>query len=522
MIHKIALILGMSLVLALTGAALAQDGEPVSGGTLRAAWSAEWVSLDPHLSSAGSSFAVLANVVEALTDYDDDMQLVGELATSWEQSEDGLTWTFTLLDGVTFSDGDPFTAEDVVWNFQRIHDPTVGSGDVSNCGGEGATFEAVDALTFRITTVEPNAILPVDVAGAASCGIIDPDSVNADGQVVVPVGTGPFVIEEVNGTTDMRLVRNENYRVEGLPYLDAVEISVIPEAAVRETALLGGQVDWIMDPAPQSYDLLKQTEGIEVGEAPQLAYHYVGLNLNREPFSDVRVRQAIAYAINRESHLALFGEPVAQLVYSVVPDALMVGGLSQEEAEEAGVAYHHDPDRARELLAEAGVEDISFELVASEFDSYRRMYEVLQAELAEIGIDVSINIVDHPTYHSLIREGSNLIVVYQAFRPNPDAYFSQFFHSDSIIVTGPSPNTNFARYDQVDDLIEQARAETDADAQIELWKQINIKILEDMAAMPILFINQVYGRSEKVDYGHELVSSLALYPQITELTTINS
>jgi peptide/nickel transport system substrate-binding protein len=153
---------------------------------------------------------------------------------------------------------------------------------------------------------------------------------------------------------------------------------------------------------------------------------------------------------------------------------------------------------------------------------YRANYEVLQAELAEIGITINLNVVDHATMHEQIREDVNPIVIYVAFRPNADVYLTNFFHSDSIVVTGASPITNFSHYSGIDDLIEQARAETDPAKQEALWKEANVQILKDLAAYPLYMQNLVYARSPKVDYGHELISSLALYPQITELTTIGS
>jgi peptide/nickel transport system substrate-binding protein len=199
----------------------------------------------------------------------------------------------------------------------------------------------------------------------------------------------------------------------------------------------------------------------------------------------------------------------------------MPGGLTREEAEAAGVLYEQDLDRARELLAEAGFPDgFSLDLLTSEMAAYRANYEVLQAELAEIGITSNLNVVDHATMHEQIRQAVNPITLYVVYRANADVFLTHFFYSPSIVVTGENPITNFSHYAAIDDLIEQARAETDPAAQEELWKQANIRILEDMAAMPLHFQNQVYARSQNVDYGHELVSSLALYPQITELTTI--
>lgn len=449
---------------------LAQDAEtPQAGGTLRAAWSGEWVSLDPHLSSAGSSFAVLANVVEALTDYDDSMQLAPELATSWEQSEDGLTWTFHLREGVLFSNGREFTADDVVWSFQRIHDPAVGSGDVNNCGGEGATFAAPDPLTFTITTAEPNAILPVNIAGAASCGIIASESVGEDGLVVTPIGTGPFAIDSVNGTTNMRLVKNENYWQEGLPYLDTVEITVISEAASREAALLGGEVDWIMDPAPQSYEALKGNSDIVVGEAPQLAYHYIGLNLNREPFDDVRVRQAIAYAIDRQSICAAgaFG------LCTVIEGPTAPGSAWYFDY----APYGRNVEMARQLLTEAGVGDgFDMEIMAtSTYEDSVRQAQVLQQNLAEVGINVTITTPEFAEW--LDREGNgdfdSFNLSWIALTDANDYFFAQHRTGEVFNFTGYS-NAEF------DALVDQGRTTSDFDERYALYEQAN-KILVDEA-----------------------------------------
>ena len=131
------------------------DPEPVPGGTLRAAWQNDWESLDPHVTSSYSSLQILNNVLETLTTFDDDLNLVPGLATEWEQSEDGLTWTFTLREGVMFSNGREMTADDVVWTYTRFLDPEGGfSGNKSNIGPEGTVIEAVDTYSVAITTPE--------------------------------------------------------------------------------------------------------------------------------------------------------------------------------------------------------------------------------------------------------------------------------------------------------------------------------------------------------------------------------
>ena len=144
----------------------------------------------------------------------------------------------------------------------------------------------------------------------------------------------------------------------------------------------------------------------------------------------------------------------------------------------------------------------------------------MQAQLAEIGIDIKINVVDHSSMHSLIREDVNPIVIYVAWRPNADVYLTRFYHSDSIVVTGAKPDTNFSHYTGIDDIIEEARVELDADKQIQMWKDAQIKILEDMVAYPLQYQNQVTARHDYVDFGHELKSVMGLYAQFDETTRI--
>jgi peptide/nickel transport system substrate-binding protein len=234
------------------------------------------------------------------------------------------------------------------------------------------------------------------------------------------------------------------------------------------------------------------------------------------------VRQALAYALDRDEFLALFGEPVAENVYSAVPAKFLAGGMTKDEVEALGLAYDVDRDLAQQMLADAGYPDgFSLSVVTSEMTGYRRIYENMQAQLAEVGVDLEVTVVDHSTMHAQIREDVNPIVVYIAWRPNADVYLTRFYHSDSIVVTGAAPDTNFSHVSTLDDLIEQARVATSAEEQIDLWKQAQIQLLEEMYSYPLHFQQQVYARAEGVDYGHDLVSVLALYPGITELTSVS-
>ncbi len=447
--------------------ALAQDEAVSEGGTLRAAFQNEWAGLDPHVVSSYSSYQILNNVVETLTFYDDDLNLVPWLAESWEQSEDGLTWTFNLREGVMFSNGREMTAEDVVWSFERLTDPETGAGNAGNAGGAGTVFEAVDDYTVTITTETPVGILPQLLALNKSTGIIAPESLE-EGTIRTPIGTGPFEIAEVEGTTRLLLEKNENYWQEGLPYLDAVEIVPMPDDVVRETALLGGEVDWVLSIAPQSFEMLQDAEGITVATAPQLSYDYMGFNLTREPFDDVRVRQAIAYAINREQlcEAGYFGlcEPVQG----------PVGTGSPWYFEFA--PYEQDLDRARELLAEAGYPDgFEMELLPTvQYSETVRAAQVLQQQLAEVGITATINAPEWSEWLEL--EGNFRYDVYICNWNgliDADAYYYLQHTTDKVF--------NFTGYsnEEFDALMEAGRATSDFDERYEIYEEANEILVTD-------------------------------------------
>jgi len=336
-----------------------------------------------------------------------------------------------------------------------------------------------------------------------------------------PVGTGPFMFDSYRPQEKVMLVANPDY-FRGAPQIDGVEYRYIADIASREAGLLAGELDVINGiPDIAWVEKMQGEEGVTtdvfgVGEVATVHF-----NTTVPPLDNPEVRKALAYAMDRDEFLALFGEPVAENVYSPVPAKFLAGGLTQEEVAELGLEYPVDRELAQQMLADAGYADgFELEVVTSEMTGYRRIYENMQAQLAEVGVDLKVNVVDHSTMHSQIREDVNPIVVYIAWRPNADVYLTRFFHSDSIVVTGAKPDTNFSHYDQIDDLIEEARVVTDPDEQIQLWKDAQVKILEDMVAYPLQFQQQVYARSNAVDYGHDLVSVLALYPGIDETTTL--
>ncbi len=490
-------------------------------------------TLDPHFAAATNDRNIVDMVFNGLVRYKpgDASQFEPDLAEAIPEPEivDGKqVWTFKLRQGVMChpgpkTDAYELTADDVVYSLQKSANP-----ERSAYAGEytGMTVEKVDKYTVKIIMdkpISPVLFLP-KVSDYAGGFIVCAKAIEAMGDEAFkthPVGTGPFMFKSYTPQEKVVLVANENY-FRGRPKLDGVEYRYMPDATSRELGLKTGELHVINGVSEDQWiEKIDAEEGLTVdvfGVGEVATIHF---NTTVKPLDDVRVRKAIAYAIDRDEVLALYGKRVAGKVYSPVPAQFLAGGLTEEEAKSLGLDYAVDREKAKQLLAEAGYPDgFSLKVVSSERESYLKIYQSMQAQLAEIGIKLEIEVVDHPTMHKLIRQDVNPIVVYVAWRPNADVYLTRFFHSDSIVVTGKKPDTNFSHYDKIDDLIEAARVETDPEKQIELWKQAQIKILEDMVAYPLLYMNQVYARQDSVDYGHVLKSSLALYPQYTETTTI--
>ena len=472
------LLIVLLLLPALSGVAVAQESEPVSGGTLRAAWQAAWESLDPHVASSEASFQVLNNVLETLTFLDDDMNVIPWLAESWERSEDGLTWTFHLRQDVKFSNGRDLTADDVVWSFNRLINPDTGSGNAWRVGGAGTVVEAVDPYTVTFTTESVIASLPASIAANKSTAVMAPESLEDDGTVSIPIGSGPFLIASVEGTTSLRLERNENYWQAGLPYLDAVDITPITDDTARDLALQGGETDWIFTISPQNYQTLVDDPNVVVGTSDRLSYDYFGLNLNRAPFDDVRVRQALATAIDREQicQFAFFGlcTPIQGPTGPGTPWYFPYA------------PYDHDLDAARALLADAGVAD-GFTLqimTAIGFDETLRAAQVIQQQLADLNITVEIDNVEFSVW--LDREASGdfdaFMLSWLGLTDVEDYFYLQQRTGQVFNFTGYS-NPDF------DALVDEGRTIDDFDARYAVYEQAN-QILVDDAPYIYMYVKQ--------------------------------
>ena len=434
---------------------------------LIAAQSSEPDQLDPHMTSAYASFQVLENVYDTLVQPAADLSMEPALAESWEISDDNLTWTFTLRSGVRFHNGRALVADDVVYSFNRVMSEGLNGWRF----GAVDTISAPDASTVVITLKQPSPNLLVAIAGFKGMAIVAKETV-ADGSIgTLPVGTGPFRFVSRSPDEGIVLEKNADYwrSDEGLPKLDGIRFIQIPDAGTKLTALRTGEVHWIDSVPPQDITSLSGEAGIIVGRVPGGDYHYFALNQNRAPFDDVRVRRAIATAINREeiAEAAQFGAATAN--QTAIP------------ASNAAWYFRYAPyasgdvEAARKLLAEAGVSDLTVQfLVTSDFPETVTEAQVIAAELAPAGITVEINDVDFSTWLAMEGEGDfDAFMLSWVGNIDPDDFYYAQHHS-----TG---GFNFQGYanPEVDRLLDAARVETDQAARKALYDQAAKLIVDD-------------------------------------------
>lgn len=501
-------------------------------------------TLDPHRAATTQDRSTVDPIFNGLIRYAPGNQVQAEpdLAESWTASADNKVWTFQLRKGVHFHpfpghpQGYELTSEDVVYSFQRAANP-----DTSSYAGEysGTIFEADGPYQVRITLEKPmsETLFLAKVANYAGGFIVPKKAIEAQGNdwfKLNPVGTGPFAFKSYEPRQKVVLIANDTY-FRAKPHLREVVIRYMPSVSSRELGLQSGEL--------QIIEGLKEDKWLEkVATFPDVVIKPFGpcetqvlfFNLGSEPFNDIRVRKAFSYAINREEVAAFMGKGLAVPIYAPTLAPPAPGALTKAEAEKAGVVYENNIAEAKRLLAEAGYDKgLKFEAIVSEMESsYRKPMIAVQAQVRKAGIDMQLKVVDHSAFHGLIRQDASPIVYYASWRPDVNVYLTRFFHSDSVVVNGKKPDTNFSHYglvdangdgtvDSVDALTEQARWELDAPKQIAMWKEAQVKILQDVAAVPIIRLMYAFPMKSYVDLGYDLEFSWQTYsPQINEKTRL--
>ena len=326
---------------------------PSRGGTLIIGKEAEHVGLDPHTSITFASRELQELVYEGLVRADENFQIVGELAESWE-TEDAQTFVFHLRENAVFHNGRPFVCDDVQYSYSRIVE--VGSPRAGRVA-DVDYIECPDEHTAVIVLKGPN----MGFVGDLACGIGGPQPLIVPQEVVeehgdlseVMVGTGPFVFSEHVPDNYTILTKFEDYWDPELPYLDAVRLEIIPEESSRLAALRTGRIHLTELREISNIEVAKDLEDVNVLSQRGISFYAINFNLEREPYTDERVRHAISLAIDTQEliDLAVGGEAEPM---GILPSALTNWYAPRDELP----YYTYDPDRAKELLIEAGFKDV--------------------------------------------------------------------------------------------------------------------------------------------------------------------
>lgn len=435
------------------------------GGTLVAAIAGEPDQLDPQSTTSYFSFQVLENVFDTLVEPDVNLEMQPALAESWDVSEDQLTWTFELRDDVTWHDGSDFTADDVVYSFNRIIDE-----ELSNSWRLSAveSVEAVDEDTveFHLNAPAPN--LLANIGGFKGMAVVQQENVESGEIGQNPVGTGPFAFESYASGSSIQLTANPDYWG-GAPAVSGVEFQFITEPTTALAALESGEVHWTDNIPPQQVAALAESETVELGQVGSNDYWYLALNQAREPFGDVRVRQAISYAIDREAitEATMFGN--ATVNQTAIPES----SAWYTEYDR----YSHDPEQATALLEEAGVDPASLSIeimVATDYPETVQAAQLIADQLGQIGVGAEIRTLDFGAWLDEQGQGNfDMLMMGWLGNIDPDDFYYGQHHSEGA--------NNYQGYSnpEVDEMLDQARTETDQEARKALYDEIATTIADD-------------------------------------------
>ena len=420
-------------------------------------------TLHPTDFSTTVELGVLNQIYDTLLYYSPDGTKDPEprIAESYEISDDGLDYTFHLRDDVTFHDGTPVTADDVVFSIELYKASEYQGSQISMLSSVEATDEhtVVCHLDAPYSPFLQGICSPM-IASKAYYESSEDDFVNK------PIGTGPYKFVSRAKGSNIKLEANEDY-YRGAPEIKEVTFEVIPDSSTKAIALQTGEVNFAeIDSATKPQ--LEANPAITIAEVPTSAFSYIAMNTEKEPFNDVKVRQAINYAIDRDNLVAVCYDGEAEVNSNICAKERF--GYSDDQFQ-----YTYDPEKAKELLAEAGIEtpyDLGEILVA---EKYSNLATVIQNDLKAVGLDVTISVKEFNSYISDLQNGSYGITALNMTLEGDTQTLEMAFTSDYIGIA------NNARYsdEEMDKLFEQARTETDNDKRAEIFNEIFTKAQDE-------------------------------------------
>ncbi len=476
-------------------------------------------TMDPQVTNFDSTIRVTLNICEPLVWEPEPGKFVPGLAESWEISDDAKTYTFKLKQGVKFHDGTPFNAEAVKFTFDRVMDPATKAGQSHDQLGPYDHTEIVDDHTVKVVMKQGYAPLLTNLNGYL--GIVSPTAVKKDPAAFAraPIGTGPFMFKEWVPKDHITLVKNPDYnwgssffKHTGPAYLDEVIFKIIPEGSVRTGALKSGEVQYADDIDPLEYEALKSDKQFVAIEKGQPGSGYVLLlnTTSTGPINDPQVRLAMEYAVDREG----LNKSVFQGLNKVAFSPLMQPTFGYDASTQQ--LYQFDPEKAKQILNAAGWAEgsdgirekggqklaINFPIISRPND--KAMAESIQASLRDVGIDFKITPLERAAYTEA-RKQNKYDAGFMWFSYGDPDVLRTIFHSANVDAF------NRAKYQvpEVDKLLEDAAATTDAAKRKDLYAQVQQRVLKDVVVVPL--VDTVTHNAKRAEVTGDYLDSLASY-----------
>jgi len=481
-----------------------------AGGTLTIARPSESETLDPHKSSRLITSHVMYLLYDTLVALTPDMKtVVPLLASSWDVSKDGSVYTFRLQPNVRFHSGDSLTADAVKFTFDRWLDPTTKSPSRSFIQGV-KSVQVVDPMTVRVTLSAPNADFLTNLA-IGWAGILNPRAVKeagADYGTAKVDGTGPFKFVEWRRSQTLRLERNDDYRWapsfyknRGPAHVQTIVFRLVPEDASRLLEFETGGVN-VLYPVPfQEADRLKKNPKFAVVDYAFGFTIPMFFNLERPVMKDVRVRRAIAHAINREELAKTVYYGYARAATGPISDIFPEYWSGIERVE-----YEFDPRKAEALLDEAGWKKGPSGIRMKEGQplqitqylgagyGFQDLFTIVQARLRQVGIQMDLKIHEWATVYGHMGKGEHDGGTRWMIYSTPQNMFEQFYHSSSV----PVPNSSMYKNPEVDKLIEALSRLNNANERKATVERLLRLVMQDLPTLPLTWQRDVVGFSSSV------------------------
>lgn len=444
------------------------------------ATAAEAVTLDPQGGWDGNSLYVMRQMYNGLVKMDNNLEIVGDLAESWEFTSD-TSVTFKLKHGILFHNGDEMKSSDVVFSIERAQQ----SSKVKTFAANIASVVADDDYTVTINTTIPYAPLMSNLCHTA-CSIVSQKAVEAEGDSFssAPVGTGPFKFVEWDSGDKIVLDRNDNY-FNGQVQPSSLTFKLMSEGSARTIALETGEIDMNLVVSASDATRIVKEDNVKLITSMSPKIEYVSMNQKTAPFNNQLVRQAINYAIDRDSL-----NTVATAGYGEVTDSVMnkqIKGYTDDVTH-----YDYNTEKAKELLAQAGYPDGFETSILVSGDTRNTEAQLIQANLADVGIKVSITSEESTTLLDQINNGDYemFIMSYNNTTGDPDTSLYMLFDSQ---IPASSGNRSFTNIPEVDKMLEQARVETDNDTRLKIYGDIQKTLTEQAVWVPLYCIPNMVG-----------------------------